>query len=74
VSSTDHYRAAEYLLEEKRSGVAPRSSQRPPDLGSKPPTAEEVVQAQAHATLALVDVAEKLLAELVTLRQHLSGS
>jgi hypothetical protein len=43
------------------------------DLDTRPPTPEEVARAQAHATLALVNVAEKLLAELTMLRQHLTG-
>ena len=40
----------------------------------RPPTPEEIAQAQVHATLALVNVANGLLHELSVLRQHLSGS
>jgi hypothetical protein len=57
---------------EERRGFRPVGT--PPPDGSRPPTAEEIAQARAHATLALVSVAKKLLAELAALRQHLSGS
>ena len=40
----------------------------------RPPTPEEIAQAQVHATLALVNVANGLLHELSVLRQHLSGN
>jgi hypothetical protein len=43
----------------------------PEDWPSAP---EEIAQAQAHATLALVDAAKGPLHEPTTLRQHLSGN
>jgi hypothetical protein len=78
VSSTNHYGAAEHLLEAKNPGndipVHPLTRLGHNQPVMRPPTPQEIAQAQAHATLALVNVAEKLLAELVALRQHLSGS
>jgi hypothetical protein len=71
VTSTEHYQAAEKLLQRKPLHHGPVGLDVPED---RPPTPEEVAQARAHATLALVNVTEGLLHELSTLRQHLAGN
>jgi len=61
VSSTDHYATAMHLLARK-------------NYDTREATPEEVAQAQVHATLALVNVAGRLLAELAKIREHISGA
>jgi hypothetical protein len=73
VSGDDHYAAAEALLRRKAGGSVRVESRHSPDR-SRPPTADEIAQAQAHAMLALVNVAEQLLAELAMLREQLTAS
>jgi hypothetical protein len=68
VNNTDHYAEAERWLQRQRKYRYERDDE------TRPPTPEEIALAQAHATLALADVAGKLLVELAALRQHLSGS
>jgi len=70
VSSADHYQAAETLLQRKFVRYGRRGTLGP--AADRPPTPEEI--AQAHATLALVNVARELLHELTTLCHHLTGN
>ena len=75
MSSTDHYATAVNLLARKETvplGGMPQLGRSSVDDYTRPPTPEEIAQAQVHATLALVNVAGKLHAELTMLREHLS--
>jgi hypothetical protein len=71
MTSTEHYQTAEKLMQRKALRHNPVGLEPPED---RPPTPEEIAQAQVHATLSLVNVTEGLLHELSTLRQHLSGN
>jgi hypothetical protein len=72
VRSTDHYATAVDLLARKHTGHSlTRAGRSTVDADTRPPTPEEVAQVQVHATLALVNVAGELVAELAMIREHL---
>jgi hypothetical protein len=65
-----HYARATYLVRRKDK----RMGRRLPGDQLRDATAQEIAQAQVHATLALVDVMRELLSELVVMRQRDSDS
>ena len=65
-----HYARAKYLVGRKAKKAGPRI----PGSQVREATAEEIAQAQVHATLALVDVMRELLSEIAAGRQRDSDS
>ncbi len=72
MSRTKHYEAAEYWVSSKDRSVPTFSSSNAPLLDD--PRLDEIARAQVHATLALVDVMERVLEELAARRQPTSGN
>ena len=70
MADESHYAKAKYLVGRKGK----REGRRLPGGQVRAATAEEVAQAQVHATLALVDVMRELLAEIAAGRQRDSDS